>query len=167
MEIVDDEAGGDAFLEQVDPENHDFVWEIFLNDDSDDEFLGFDDDDLENDEQIAPFEDTWMRGNLDARVLPFDKEKALNFDLGDDPAMIDFFRLFIDSNFFDTLVTETNRYAADFFQSEQDQNLKTHSRFKLWENVIACLFFYIIAWYVWSHYEINYFSGKLFLFINN
>ena len=43
--------------------------------------------------------------------------------------------MIFDNNFFDTLVTETNRYAADFFQSAQGQNLKTHSRFKLWENV--------------------------------
>ncbi|CAC5359310.1 unnamed protein product [Mytilus coruscus] len=40
----------------------------------------FDEDDLDNDEEIAPFEDTWIRKSLETRALPFDKEKSLNFD---------------------------------------------------------------------------------------
>ncbi|CAC5395839.1 unnamed protein product [Mytilus coruscus] len=135
MEVVEEVADGDALLELVEPDNHDFVREIFLNDDSGDEFLGFDEDDLENDEQIAPFEDTWIRGNLDTRALPFDKEKSLNFDVGDNPEMVDFLRLILDDVFFDTLVEETNRYATDFFATPDGQNLKPHSRFKQWEDV--------------------------------
>ncbi|CAG2189528.1 CHD4 [Mytilus edulis] len=100
-----------------------------------DEFLGFDEDDLENDEQIAPFEDTWIRGNLDTCALPFDKEKSLNFDVGDNPEMVDFLRLILDDVFFDTLVLETNRYATDFFATPDGQNLKPHSCFKQWEDV--------------------------------
>ena len=75
MEVIENVADGDVILEQVDPENRDFVREIFLSEDSDEEFLGFDEDDLENDEQIAAFEDNWICGNLDTRVLAFDAEK--------------------------------------------------------------------------------------------
>ena len=135
MEVIENVADIDVILEQVDPENRDFVREIFLNEDSDEEFLGFDEDDLENDEQIAPFEDNWIHGNLDTRALAFDAEKKLNFDLGENPEMIDFFRLIIDEHFINKLVEETNRYAHDFFQSEQGQQLKPHSRFKLWDDV--------------------------------
>jgi hypothetical protein len=56
-------------------ENQDFVREIFISEDSDEEFLGYDEDDLENDEQIAAFEDNWICGNLDTRVFAFDAEK--------------------------------------------------------------------------------------------
>ena len=55
MEVIENVADGDVILEQVDPENRDFVREIFLSDDSDEEFLGFDEDDLENDETCACF----------------------------------------------------------------------------------------------------------------
>ncbi|CAG2237531.1 unnamed protein product [Mytilus edulis] len=135
MEVVEEVADSDALLELEEPDNHDFVREIFLNDDSGDEFLGFDEDDLENDKQIAPFEDTWIRGNLDTCALPFDKEKSLNFDVGDNPEMVDFLRLILDDIFFDTLVLETNRYATDFFATPDGQNLKPHSCFKQWEDV--------------------------------
>ena len=72
MEVIENVADGNVILEQVDPENQDFVRE---SEDSDEEFIGFDEDDLENDEQIAAFEDNWICGNLDTRVLAFDAEK--------------------------------------------------------------------------------------------
>ena len=36
---------------------------------TDEEFLGFDPEDLENDDPIAPFEDTWVQQNLDDSFL--------------------------------------------------------------------------------------------------
>lgn len=58
MEVVDDVLDGNALLEQVDPDNRDIFREIFLNDDSDEEFLGFDPEDLENDEGTIAFQRT-------------------------------------------------------------------------------------------------------------
>ena len=135
MEVVDDVVDGDAYLAQVEPENHEFFREIFLNEDSDEEFLGFDPEDLENDDPIAPFEDTWVQQNLDARVLNFDAEKKIKVDMGENPEMIDFFRLIMNDEFFELLVTETNRYARAFLDSEQGQNLKPNSRLRSRDNV--------------------------------
>ena len=136
MEVIEEVVDGGALLEQVQPENRDFFREIFQNEDSDEEFLGFDTDDLENDDEIAPFEDTWVPGNLDARDMPFDGESKINADLGDDPAMIYFFRLYIQNvneEFIDLLVEETDRYVTAFFRSVQQ--LKPQSRFKMWSDV--------------------------------
>ena len=36
-----------------------------MDDDSDEEFLGFNVDELENDEGTAHFEETWVNGNMD------------------------------------------------------------------------------------------------------
>ena len=55
--------------------------------------------------------------------------------MGENPEMIDFFRLIIDEHFINKIVEETNRYTHDFFQSEQGQQLKPHSWFKLWDDV--------------------------------
>ena len=108
MEVIENVADIDVILEQIDPENRDFVREIFLSEDSDEEFT---------------------------RALAFDAEKKLNFDLGENLEMIDFFRLIIDEHFINKLVEETNRYSHDFFQSEQGQQLMPHSQFKLWDDV--------------------------------
>jgi hypothetical protein len=43
MDVVENAVDGDTILDQVDPENRDIFREIFLNDD----FLGFDPEDLE------------------------------------------------------------------------------------------------------------------------
>jgi hypothetical protein len=42
MDVVENVVDGDTILDQVDPENRDIFREIFLNDDSEEEFLGFD-----------------------------------------------------------------------------------------------------------------------------
>jgi hypothetical protein len=47
MDVVENVVDGDTILDQVDPENRDIFREIFLNDDSEEEFLGFDPEDLE------------------------------------------------------------------------------------------------------------------------
>ena len=133
MEVIEEIVDSGALLEQVQPENREFYREIFQNEDSDEEFLGFDADDQENDDEIALFEAMWVRGNLDARDMPFDGESKINSDLGDDPAMIDFFHLYINEGFIDLLVEETNRYATAFFRSVQQ--LKSQSRFKMWSDV--------------------------------
>lgn len=136
MEVVDDVLDGNELLEQEEHNNKDIFREIFLNDDSDEEFLGFDPEDLENDEGTITFEDTWIQGNLDAHPPQFQREKKINVDLPDECDMIDFFKLFISDEFIDeVLVQETNKYAADFFNSAQGQNIKPQSRFHKWTDV--------------------------------
>lgn len=46
MDVVDNVVGGDTIVDQVDPENSDIFREIFLNDDLEEKFLGFDPEDL-------------------------------------------------------------------------------------------------------------------------
>jgi hypothetical protein len=72
--------------------------------------LGFDPENLENVEGTMPFVDTWVRGNLDVNCPEFRGEKKIIILTCQ---MLDFFRLFIS----DALVRETNKYAADFFNS--------------------------------------------------
>ena len=120
MDVVENMVDGDTILDQVDPENRDIFREIFLNDDSEEEFLGFDPENLENVEGTMPFVDTWVRGNLDVNCPEFRGEKKINVDMGEDSQMLDFFRLFISDEFIDALVRETNKYAADFFNSPKE-----------------------------------------------
>lgn len=137
MEVVDDVLDGNAILQQVDPENRDLFREVFM-DDSDEEFLGFDVDELENDEGTADFEDTWVQGNMDVRNLRFRGEKKINVEIPEHADMIDFFKLYITDDFIDNiLVQETNKYAQDFFNSPQGQNLKPQSRFRKWVNATS------------------------------
>ena len=42
MDVVENVVDGDTILDQVDTENRDIFREIFWNDDSEEEFLGFD-----------------------------------------------------------------------------------------------------------------------------
>ena len=71
MDVVENMVDGDTIFDQVDPENRDIFREIFLNDDSEEEFLGFDPENLENVEGTMPFVDTWVRGNLDVNCPEF------------------------------------------------------------------------------------------------
>ncbi|XP_062570286.1 piggyBac transposable element-derived protein 4-like [Saccostrea cucullata] len=136
MEVVDDVVEGNAVLDQVDPENRDLFREIFLNENSDDEFVGFDAEDLENDEGTVEFEDKWIQDDLIVHAPVFRGEKKINVDLDDDCEMIDFFKLIVTEQFLEeVLVQETNKYAADFFNSPQGRNLKPQSRFRKWSDV--------------------------------
>jgi len=83
-----------------------------MNEDSDDEFLGFDEADLENNEEVPTEIDpnVWTRGNLDPNVPIFTGEKKIAKDFDDDVEMLDFVKLFITEEFIDILVEETNRY---------------------------------------------------------
>ena len=45
-----------------------------MDDDSDEEFLGLNVDELENDEGSADFEETWVNGDMDVRHLQSRKE---------------------------------------------------------------------------------------------
>ena len=121
MEVIEDVLDGNVILDQVDVENRDLFREIFLNEDSDEEFLGFNPEDLENDEGTAEFEDTWIQGDLDVNAPVFRGEKKTNFNLEDDCEMVEFFKFIITEQFLeDDLVQETNKYAADFLTRRKE-----------------------------------------------
>lgn len=130
MEVVDDVLGGNAILQNVDPENRDLFREKFMDDESDEEFTGFNPEDFENDEDTIDFEEDFVQGNMDARNLQFRGEKKINVEIDENAEMVDFFKLYVTDEFIDeTLVQETNKYAQDFLNSAQGQNLKPPSRF--------------------------------------
>lgn len=130
MEVVDDVLGGNAILQNVDPENRDLFREIFMDDESDEEFTGFNPEDLENDEDTVDFKEDFVQGNMDARNLRFRGEKKINVEIDENAEMVDFFKLYVTDEFIDEiLVQETNKYAQDFLNSAQGQNLKPPSRF--------------------------------------
>ena len=144
MEDVDDVVRGNAILEQVHPENRDLFREIFMDDDSDEEFLGLNVDELENDEETVDFEEIWVNGNMDVRHLQFRAEKKINMEIPKNAEIIDFFKLYDTDEFIeDILKQETNKYAQnflhsahqDFLHSAQRRNLKPQSRFHIWTNV--------------------------------
>ena len=140
MAAIDDIHDGNAILEEVEEGYRDIFAEIFLNEDSDDEFLGFDADDIDDDETNVPFEDTWFEGTWSLTISDFEGRKKINTDLNDDVEMVDFVKLFLDDYFLDTLVEETNKYAQDFFVSPQGTNLKPQSRFRKWTDVTETTF---------------------------
>lgn len=81
---------------------------IFLNEDSDEEFTGFNPEDLENDEGTAEFKDKWIQGDLNVNA-PIWGEKKINVELDDDCEMVEFIKLIVTEQFFeDILVQETN-----------------------------------------------------------
>ena len=129
MEVVEDVLDGNVILDQVDVENKDLFREKFLNEDSDEEILRFNPEDLENDEGTAEFEDTWIQGDLDVNAPRFRGEKKMNVNLEDDCEMVEFFKLIITEQFLeDVLVQETNKYAADFFnERKSEQAHKPHA----------------------------------------
>ena len=131
MDVVENVVDGDTILDQVDPENRDIFREIFLNEDSEEEFLGFDPKDLENDEGTMPFVDTWVRGNLDVNCPEFRGEKKINVDMREDSQMLDFFMLFISDEFIDDVLVR-DKICCRFLNSPQGRNLKPHSRFHKW-----------------------------------
>ena len=135
---------GNAILEQVHPENRDLFREIFMDDDSDEEFLGLNVDELENDEETVDFEEIWVNRNMDVRHLQFRAEKKINMEIPENAEIIDFFKLYDTDEFIeDILKQETNKYAQDFLHSAhqdflhsaQRRNLKPQSRFHIWTNV--------------------------------
>ena len=127
-----------------------------MNDNSEEQFLGFDPENLENDEGTMPFVDTWVRGNLDMNYPEFRGEKKMNVGMGEDSQLFDFFRLFISDYFTDdVLVRETNKYAADFFNFPQRTFIIiTFLSTFLNENIEICLDHFI----VWEYYITGYFS---------
>ena len=127
-------------LRQVLPENQRLFAEIFMDEDSDDEFEGFDDviqDEDVLDDQVAAVdadleEGNWEVGDLNVRQPVFTGEKKLKVNMTDTSKCSEFLALFLDGRFYDLLVLETNRYAEQFLASPKALTLGPHSRFRNW-----------------------------------
>ena len=108
--------------------------EIFLNSDSEDEFEGFDLQDLEEVGPPVEFDNFdvahWRRGDRPELELEFRATPGLRLgtDLGDGQ-FLDYFKLFFKDQDFETMAEETNRYAKQYPDANRG-NLKKKSRFK-------------------------------------
>ncbi|XP_070188662.1 piggyBac transposable element-derived protein 4-like [Littorina saxatilis] len=118
------------------PDHQEFL-ELFLDNDSDEEFMGFDEEDLvgnpDNDEEgVMHFStDNWEEGDRVPAELRFTGEPGPTVDRDElrrkTPA--EMFDLFITEDDYKSIAEETNRYAANYLATAQ---LKEHSRFRSW-----------------------------------
>ena len=132
MDVVENMVDGDTIFDQVDPENRDIFREIFLNEDSEEEFLGFDPKDLENDEGTMPFVDTWVRGNLDVNCPESRGEKKIIMLTWGRTVKCWIFLGYSSRMNLLMMSLSGTKYAADFSIPPQGRNLKPHSRFHKW-----------------------------------
>ena len=115
--------------------------EIFADSDSDgeDNFEGFDLSDLDNaqhdlDERNYNIlnEDLWAEGDREPELLSFDQEPGPRRSISESP--LETFGLFFDEEDYETIASETNRYAAQFLNNKE---LKQKSRFQKWRDTTA------------------------------
>ena len=106
--------------------------EIFLEDDSDSEFEGFQQADIDSDDSSSSDEDTWEEGDSLVRGalnIRFTGQSGIQSVIPDEAKALDFVSLFIKENDFTEMTTETNRYASQYLQSH---DVSDHSRFNKW-----------------------------------
>ena len=122
-----------AFL----PAHEAFFNELINDADSDEDFLGFGDNDVadENDSELEvdSFMDNWQDGDPEAPVLNFQGTPGVkaSCQMPDNPQPMDFLQCFIKDEDFDCMAAETNRYAEQFLVAKR-QTLKSSSRFHKW-----------------------------------
>eukprot|EP00117_Sycon_ciliatum_P029475 scpid41094/ scgid23460/ len=78
----------------------------------------------------------WVKQSIAPTALPFTGNSGLQMPLPDDPTPLDYLKLFFNEDFFEYLVTETNRYARAFI----DANLHTlpaRSFARSWKPVVV------------------------------
>ena len=103
--------------------------------DSEEEFEGFDLDDLdENRDEISRAEsfsmDNWAEGERDPVDLNFASYAHCTQPIDDSFEPVDFFNLFLSQEDYETMADETNRYAEDYLATH---TLKPSSRFRQWK----------------------------------
>ena len=130
----------------VSVENRDIYREIFMNDDSDEEFLGFGPDDVNNNEDLAAETDsdsdnetdpmdefTANKWRLGDRVIRdnfvFTGNSGIKVDIPENPSPLDFIAIFLTYDFFETVTYQTNLYATSYLRSHR---ISPHSRFRKW-----------------------------------
>lgn len=112
-----------------------FFNEIFADDESDNEFEGFDTEDIENDaEPVGPEpigDDNWVAGDRPPPEIRYTGTPGLSVDIENDSSPLSYFELFMTDGDLQDIVYQTNLYAQ---QQLDSKNLSEHSRFKKWVN---------------------------------
>ena len=122
------------------------IYEIFADTDSENEeqFEGFSDE-SDNDENNTDLNDrndlfdadNWTNGRRPAlhETPQFSQNPGRRPHIPDNATPLQYFNLFVNDNDFDEMATETNRYASQYLNA--NQNLKQHSRFRKWVDTTA------------------------------
>ena len=104
--------------------------ELFLGDDSDEDFEGFHLEDIESSDSHSDTNlDSWEIGDREPSTLNFTGTRGLQAHLPENPEIIDFVKLFLNDGDFKIISEETNRYASSYLQQAE---LRSHSRLKRW-----------------------------------
>lgn len=128
-----------------------FIEQFFMDSDSDEEFLGFDREEIERERQVRGLGRGDQRQESDSSdddsdgdfELPFVYEHPWMQDFNgavgphnvpNDISEVGLFQLFITDDMLNLFVTETNRY-ADQVSAREGDNAGPHSRVKLWKPV--------------------------------
>ena len=138
-------GGLDTFLayeiDNIAAGNDQTIHEIFADNDNgnDDEFEGFDpeDIDLNNENGRTDLFDSvkWGVGSRqNQEPLTFSTVPGRRVPLSETTTVSDYFNIFIKDDDFEEIATETNRYAEQYF--ENNQNLGTFSRFRKWQTPV-------------------------------
>lgn len=79
----------------------------------------------------------WKDGNIETPWIPqFANEGRFLINIPDDADELYFFTLFVTDEVLQSIVTETNRYAAEFLEKNHEK-LKPKSRFRLWKKDLS------------------------------
>ena len=110
--------------------------------DSDSEFEGFDDGDIDSDREDADAEregnfnmQNWVEGDRQPSRLAFTGVPGVTDRAGipENPQVLDYFSAYVKEDDFKHMAVETNRYAAIKYIQDNGPNFKTHSRFHAWK----------------------------------
>ena len=80
--------------------------------------------------QEALLEAKWKNVDQEPQIPPFSSTQGIQVALPNDPRAGDFMRRFLDDEFFDLLVTQTNLYAMQY--KRNNPNLPRHSQAQSW-----------------------------------
>ena len=113
-----------------------YTGEIFMNDDSDEEFLGFGPDDVNNNQDLAAETDSdsdnetdpmdeftankWRLGDrVNRDNFVFTGNNGIEVDIPENPKPLDFIAIFLTDEFFETVTYQTNLYATSYLRSHR------------------------------------------------
>ena len=100
--------------------------ELFLGDDSDEDFEGFHLEDIESSDSDTNL-DSLEIGDREPSTLNFTGTCGLQVHLPENPEIIDFVKLFLNDGDFKIISDKTNRYASSYLQQVE---LCSYSRLK-------------------------------------
>ena len=123
-------ASGGEELRLVPDDLRGIYTELFLGEDSDNDFEGFEAADIESSsDSDSDSLDSWEIGDREPITLNFSGSRGLQVNLPENPEIIDFVKLFFTDEDFEVLAEETNRYASAYLQQAE---LRHCSRLKRW-----------------------------------